>query len=181
MAEFATIARPYAKALYELASEKNQIEPWLDGLKELAWAVAQPKVSGLLEDSETSAVDKADFLVRLLTEQPAIRDTEFKNFVYVVAQEKRLQALPEIYTEYQSLVLAKNQCKRAVVYSAYPMSEGQFAKVVADFQKQFNTNLDASLEIDPELIGGIKVEVGDQVLDLSVQGKLQKLYTAMIN
>ena len=181
MAEFATIARPYAKALFELAAEKNQTESWLSGLKDLAWSVQQPAVAALMDEASSDADAKTDLLLQLVSDNSATKDAEFQNFVRVVAGEKRLQVLPEIYAQYQDLALSRNQTQKAVVYSAYPMSEGQFAKVLADCQQQFSTRLDATLEIDPALIGGIKVEVGDQVLDLSVQGKLQKLYVAMTN
>ena len=61
MAEFATIARPYAKALFELADEKKQIESWLSGLKELAWSVQQPQVAALIEETETNSKQKTEF------------------------------------------------------------------------------------------------------------------------
>ena len=72
--------------------------------------------------------------------------------------------------------------KKAVIYSAFEFaSEGQKAKIVADLEQHFNTRLEAVFNVEPSLIAGIKVEVDDQVLDLSIQGKLQKLYTAMTN
>ena len=89
MAEFATIARPYAKALFDLAIEKNQIESWLGGLKELAWLVQQPKVGALINEPEASGIQKADELSRLLNDSEVMTNTEFRNFVYVVAEEKR--------------------------------------------------------------------------------------------
>ena len=61
MAEFATIARPYAKALFELANEKHQIESWLSGLRELAWSVAQARVASLIEDTRTNSKEKLIF------------------------------------------------------------------------------------------------------------------------
>ncbi len=182
MAEFATIARPYAKALFELADEKNQIESWLSGLKELAWSVQQSQVSVMIEDTQTSSKHKADVLIRLLSESPAMQNETFRNFVSVVAEGKRLQVLPEIYAQYQDLALSRNNAKKAVIYSAYEFAgEGQQAKIVSDLEQHFNSRLDATFEVDPTLIGGLKVEVGDQVLDLSVQAKLQQLYTAMTN
>ena len=182
MAEFATIARPYAKALFDLAIEKNQIESWLGGLKELAWLVQQPKVGALINEPEASGIQKADELSRLLNDSEVMTNTEFRNFVYVVAEEKRLQVLPEIYAQYQGFALSRNNAKQAVIYSAFEFaSEGQKAKVLGDLEQYFNTRLEATFETDPELIGGIKVEVGDEVLDMSVQGKLHKLYTTMTN
>ena len=167
MAEFATIARPYAKALFDLADDKQQAESWLGGLKELAWIVQQPSVSALLD---------------LLSDNQAVKNEMFRNFVKVVAEAKRFFVLHEVYAQYQDLVLSRNHTKHAVIYSAFEFAgEGQKAKLLADLERHFNTSLDATFKVSPELIGGIKVEVGDQVLDLSVQNKLQKLYSAMIN
>ncbi|OAM27122.1 MULTISPECIES: F0F1 ATP synthase subunit delta [Eikenella] len=181
MAELATIARPYAKALFELAIEKGYAEAWLEKLKELAWAVSQPKLATFIEDAGVAASVKADTLVGLLDGIHAPQYAEFKNFLYVLAEAGRLMVLPDIYAQYQEFLLSKDHIQKAIVYSAFPMSEGQFAKVVSDCQQKFGHKLDATLEIVPELIGGIKIEVGDKVLDLSVQGKLKSLYAAMIN
>lgn len=181
MAELATITRPYAKALFELASEKGQIEFWLEKLKDLAWAVGQPKLAALLEDGDIDSHQKADVLIGLIDGIQAPQHTDFRNFLYVLAEGGRLSILPEAYNQYQELVLAKNNTQKAVIYSAFPMSEGQFSKVVSDCQQKFGHKLEATLKVMPELIGGIKIEVGDKVLDLSVRGKLKNLYAAMIN
>ncbi|WP_027009049.1 F0F1 ATP synthase subunit delta [Conchiformibius kuhniae] len=182
MIEFATVARPYAKALFELAEEKQQTQAWLGGLAQLAWLVRQPQVSALLGRVDTEAAQKADELTALLDCPDAVKSAEFANFVQVLAQEKRLAVLPEIYLQYQNLVLMHNHVKQAVVYTAYDVvSEDQKAKIVSDLEQYFNTRLQATFQTDPELIGGVKVEVGDQVLDLSVQAKLNGLYAAMTN
>ncbi|UOO82059.1 F0F1 ATP synthase subunit delta [Uruburuella testudinis] len=177
MAEFATIARPYAKALFGLAQEKNQIESWLGGLKQLAAAVQQPKVATLIEQPETTSAQKAG----LLTEIVGVSDAELQNFVSVLAEQKRLQVLPEIYAQYQDLTLALNHTQRAVIHSAYALTEAQLADLTAELQQRFGTSLEVTTRVDSELIGGVKVEIGDQVLDLSLQGKLNALYAAMTN
>uniref|UniRef100_UPI00082B9F24 ATP synthase F1 subunit delta n=1 Tax=Snodgrassella sp. CFCC 13594 TaxID=1775559 RepID=UPI00082B9F24 len=126
MAEFATIARPYAKALYELAQAQNCTESWLGELKTLAEIVLQPKVVTLIEEPETGYAAKADSILSLLDKQPV--DTELKNFVYVLAQNKRLMALPEIYALFQDYALSRNHIKEATVYTAYPIMPAQFAQ-----------------------------------------------------
>lgn len=182
MIEFATVARPYAKALFELAGEKEQVASWLKGLVELAWLVQQPKVAELISQSETDAAHKAAELTRLLSDSEAIQSVEFKNFIQVLAEEKRLAVLPEIQAQYQELVLSRDNAKQATVYTAYEIAdEQQRAQIISDLEQRFNVRLKATFQTAPELIGGIKVEVGDQVLDLSVQGKLNKLYTTMTN
>ncbi|MDO5059630.1 MAG: F0F1 ATP synthase subunit delta [Neisseria sp.] len=182
MAEFATIARPYAKALFDLADKQHQIESWLSGLKELAWAVQQPKVVALVEDTATDSKNKAEALLGLLSDSSVTGNELFRNFVQVVAEEKRLQVLPEICAQYQDLALSRNNAKKAVIFSAFEITDkAQQQQIIEDLEKRLNTRLDATFDTDSSLIGGIKVEVGDQVLDLSVQGKLQKLYAAMMN
>ena len=177
MAEFATIARPYAKALFSLAQEKNQIESWLGELKELAAVVQDEKVIAFIEQPETGASEKAETLKGLV----GIKNVELANFITVLAEQKRLLVLPEIYAQYQDLTLIHNNTKSAVIYSAYELSSQQLADVTDILTKRFNSKLDVVAKVAPELIGGIKVEVGDQVLDLSVQGNLNALYATMTN
>lgn len=177
MAEFATIARPYAKALFGLAQEKDQIKSWLGGLKELAAIVKDEKVISLIEQPDASASEKAKLLIDLAD----LSDNGLANFVTVLAEQKRLLVLPEVYAQYQDLALTLNNTKSATIYSAYELTQAQIDDLTAMLKKRFDSNLEVSTQIDPELIGGVKVEVGDQVLDLSVQGKLNALYTTMIN
>ncbi|MCF7520599.1 F0F1 ATP synthase subunit delta [Neisseria sp. ZJ106] len=177
MAEFATIARPYAKALFGLAQEKDQIESWMGGLQQLASVMHDQKVVSLVEQPEVVASEKAKMLVDLV----GLTDGALTNFVTVLAEQKRLQVLPEVYAQYQDLALALNNTKSAVIYSAYELTEAQTAELTALLKQYFNSDLEVETEVAPELIGGIKVEVGDQVLDLSVQAKLNALYTTMTN
>lgn len=85
------------------------------------------------------------------------------------------------YAQYQDLTLIHNNTKSAVIYSAYELSSLTAGDVTDILTKRFNSKLDVVTKVAPELIGGIKVEVGDQVLDLSVQGKLNALYATMTN
>ena len=182
MIEFATVARPYAKALFELAKEQKKTECWQLGLAQLAWLIEQPKVAAVVGQVETDALQKAEILTGLLEDGDAVKSDGFKNFIKVLAQEKRLSVLPEIYRQYQSLVLEQVQTKQAVVYTAYALNgEKQKAKIISDLEQYFNTRLQVSFQTDPELIGGVKAEVGDQVLDLSVRAKLNSLYATMTN
>lgn len=177
MAEFATIARPYAKALFGLAQEKNQIESWLGGLKQLAAVMQDQRVLSLVEQPETAASEKS----KLLADLVGLQNESLTNFVSILAEQKRLQVLPEVYAQYQDLALALNNTKSAVIYSAYELTDAQLAELTATLKARFNSDLEVVAKVDPELIGGVKVEVGDQVLDLSVQAKLNALYTTMTN
>lgn len=179
MAELATVARPYAKALYGVALEKNKLEPWLAQLKTLALLTLDPKVASLLDAPEQSAADRVKVLTELAPE--AFADVQMTNFVQTVAENGRLAVLPAIFEQYQIYTLEHSNIQEATIYSAFAMDKEELAKVVADMQTRFNTKLDATLVVDSALIGGIKVEIGDQVLDLSVQGQLNALRATMIN
>lgn len=182
MIEFTTVARPYAKALFDLAKEKKQTQNWQKGLAELAWLIQQPQVLSLINQTETNATDKANQLVEIIQDSDAVKSVEFKNFIQVLAQEKRLVVLPEIYRQFQNLILEQDNIKLAVIYTAYDISDDEQKQEIIEYLEQhFNTQLQASFKTVPDLIGGIKVEVGDVVLDLSVQGKLQNLYATMTN
>ena len=182
MIEFATVARPYAKALFELAQEKHHTNRWLEGLNWLSEIVSLPEMTDFISQPDTDANEKANELIKLLDGVDAAKDELFQNFLHVVATEKRLEVLPEIFVQYQDLVLAKNQTKQATIYSAYEIkNDGQRAKIISDLEQHFQAALQVTFVTEPELIGGIKVVVGDKILDLSVQAKLQQLYTTLTN
>lgn len=123
---------------------------------------------------------KLPVLLGLLSDGAA--DERVKAFLSTLAENDRLNALPVIFHSISShSVLSASHIKKAVIYSAFPLTETQFSQLIADLQAKVGSKLDAKVVVDPELIGGVKVEVGDQVLDLSVQAELQKLYAAMTN
>lgn len=181
MAECATIARPYAKALFDLAllGKDKHFESWLDELKTLAEIVMQPKVIKWIDEPEIGYERKAEGILSLLNKESV--DTELKNFVFTLAQYKRLSVLPEIFAQFQYLALSQNHTKTATVYTAYALKPAQFTQIVTDMEARFNTKLKAQQIVEPDLIGGVKVEIGDQVLDLSVRGRLNDLRTALMN
>lgn len=183
MIEFATIARPYAKAVFELAKEHQSEQNWLVGLEQLAWLAKQSQVAALIDQVQLSAKDKVEQILALLDGQNfGEAQTALHNFVRVLADENRLTVLPEIYEQYRELVLSDKNIKEAVVYTAFDVAdEAQRAEIINSLEKYFGVKLQAAFKTDPSLIGGIKAEVGDRMLDLSVQGKLQQLYAAMTN
>lgn len=179
MAEFATVARPYAKALYELAQKQNTLRPWLDKLTVMADVVVDSKVSELLANPERAAREKAQLFLELLESEKL--DQSLQQFVLVLAENGRLPVLPAILAQYRTLALSEDDTLQATVYSAFPLEEKLLVDLVADLEKRIQSKLQVHVEVDADLIGGIKVEFGDQVLDMSVQGKLNALRAAMIN
>lgn len=179
MAEFATIARPYAKALFSLAQENNKMLLWLERLQELVALVSYKKVMALLDDPKLGSQEKAEMLLDLTNDCKA--DQELSHFVTVLSENNRLIVLPAILTQYEYYMQEATGKKQATIYSAFEMSEAQVGELLPKLEVRFGSKLEAHVEVKPELIGGVKVEVGDQVLDMSVQAQLKALYTAIIH
>lgn len=179
MAEFATVARPYAKALYELAQKQNKLRPWLDKLAVMADVVVDSKVSKVLTNPEYASSQRAQLFLDILDSEKL--DEQLQQFIAVLAENGRLSILPAILVQYRALALSEEDTLQATVYSAYPLEGKLLDELVASLERRINSKLQVHVEVDTDLIGGVKVEFGDQVLDMSVQGKLNALRTVMIN
>ncbi len=178
MAENVTIARPYAEAAFQLAKEAGTLAAWADALGFMAAAAADSDVRQLLSDPTRTSIDRG-FL--FLAAVPGELTDEQRSFVRVLAQNNRLALLPEVADLFIEL---KNDHERnavAHISSAFPMDDATVSRLLADLQPRFGRHLEARVSIDPELIGGVKVAVGDEVIDASVRGKLAAMATALQN
>jgi F-type H+-transporting ATPase subunit delta len=175
MAELATIARPYAEAMFKVASsgDAKQTAAHLDALAALA---ADPQLRQFADSPKVASAQVFD----LMTSAVGIPLSEHvQNFVKAVIDNGRLAALPEIATQFRALVNAQAGVSDAIVYSAYPIDASQLNGVVGALEKRFGRKLNASVQLEPELIGGIRVVVGDEVLDTSVRARLEQMKVAL--
>lgn len=174
MAELATIARPYAEALFKAcASDLSSAAVWVDELGQIA-ANAQ-----LLQfaDSPKVTVDQVFDLITSVAKS-ALPDAA-KNFLRTVIGNGRLSVLPEIAAQFHALKNAQSGSSDAVVYSAFAIDAGALAEVAVMLEKRFGRKLNPSVVLQPELIGGIRVVVGDEVLDTSVKARLEQMKVAL--
>ncbi|MBK9347613.1 MAG: F0F1 ATP synthase subunit delta [Burkholderiales bacterium] len=174
MAELATIARPYAEALFKAcASDLSSTAVWVDELGQIA-ANAQ-----LLQfaDSPKVTVDQVFDLVASVAKS-TLPDAA-KNFLRTVIGNGRLSVLPEIAAQFHALKNAQSGSSDAVVYSAFAIDAGALAEVAVMLEKRFGRKLNPSVVLQPELIGGIRVVVGDEVLDTSVKARLEQMKVAL--
>jgi F-type H+-transporting ATPase subunit delta len=102
-----------------------------------------------------------------------------QNLLRTVIDNRRLVALPEIAQQYRALVNAQSGSSDALIYSAFPIDGPQLADVVATIERRFARKLNATVQVDPELIGGIRAVVGDEVLDTSVKARLEQMKVAL--
>ncbi len=170
MAELATIARPYAEALFKSCS-KDLVgaSGWVDELG----AIAEDAALQQFADSPKATSGQVFDLI-ISVSKSALSD-QAKNFLRTVVENKRLSVLPEIAAQFRVLKNAQSGSSDALIYSAFPIDGDALAGVAAMLEKRFGRKLNASVVVQPELIGGIRVVVGDEVLDTSVKARLEQM------
>ena len=177
MAELATIARPYAEALFRVAKSGN-LAAWSDLVSEMAQVAALPEVKSFASNPKLSDKQVAETFLSLLKSNVT---PEAKNFVVALVENGRLALLPEIGEQFQALKNAQEGAADANIASAFEMTDAQVKDLIATLEKKFGRKLNPFVTVDPSLIGGVRVAVGDEVLDTSVRAKLQKMHTALMS
>ncbi len=175
MAELATIARPYAEALFK-AVGANDAAAVTEQINELASIAANPQVREFAANPKTQDAQVFELLTGVAK---GFLGDGAKNLLRLVIENGRLVALPEIAAQFQTLVNARSGVLDAVVYSAFPIEGAALADVTATLEKRFARKLNAQVQLDPSLIGGIRVVVGDEVLDTSVKARLEQMKVAL--
>jgi F-type H+-transporting ATPase subunit delta len=174
MAEIATIARPYAEALFKAAGA--QAAALSAEVGALAAVAADEQLRQFADNPKTSA-DQVFGVVVGVVNQPL--SAAAQNFLRTVLDNGRLAALPEIAAQFHALVNAQSGVSDALIESAFPIEPAQMSEVVATLEQRFFRKLNARVELRPELIGGIRVVVGDEVLDASVKARLDHMKVAL--
>ena len=174
MAELATIARPYAEALFKASSsDLAGAAAWLD---ELAAIAGNPQLQQFADNPKVEAAQVFDVVAGVA--RTALPD-QAKNFLRTVIDNGRLSALPEIAVQFRALKNARGGSSDAVVYSAFPIEGAALADLATTLEKRFGRKLNVSVALEPELIGGVRVVVGDEVLDTSVKARLEQMKVAL--
>lgn len=174
MAELATLARPYAEALFQ--ASKNDLagtSQWLDALAAVAGNAQLQLFADNPKVSDQQVFDLVSEVARV--QLPAAG----QNFLRTVIENGRLAALPEIAHQFREMKNAQSGASDAVVYSAFPIAAEQLGAVAQVLEKRFGRKLNVTVQEDPSLIGGIRVVVGDEVLDTSVKARLDQMKVAL--
>ena len=178
MAELATIARPYAEALFKAASGAGAAGPdatasWLDLLAGIA---SNEQLLRFAHNPKASDQQVFDVIVGVA--RTPLPDAA-ANFLRAVIENGRLSALPEIAARFRELKNAQSGTSDATVFSAFPIDAQSLAGVSSVLEKRFGRKLSLSVQQQPDLIGGIRVVVGDEVLDTSVRARLEQMKVAL--
>jgi len=176
MAENVTLARPYAEAAFQLA-KASSLAAWSAALGSLA------AVAGTAEMQECVAGPKLqpEQLHQLIVDVSKDLNAEQQNFVRVLVDNERVNVLPEIAELFEELKNGTEGVKQAEVQSAFSLDEAATATLVADLERKFQCKIQATVTVVPELIGGVRIAIGDEVIDASVRGKLAAMATALKN
>ena len=177
MAELATIARPYAEALFKACADKGAVlgstVAWVE---ELAAIAANPQLRQLADNPNVNGTQVFDLITGVA--KSALPETA-RNFLRVILDNGRLDVLPEVAAQFRSLVNSKSGSSDAVVFSAFPIADAALAELGASLEKRFGRKLNLTVKQDDSLIGGVRVVVGDEVLDTSVKARLEQMKAAL--
>jgi F-type H+-transporting ATPase subunit delta len=174
MAEPSTVARPYAEAAFKLADASGSLAKWSEMLAALATVSQDPRVRAAVGDPNLPDAKVAGLFISILS-----LSGDGENFVRVLAEAGRLGLLPEMRTQFETLRNEREGVVEAAVVSAFELSAAQLADVVQRLEKKTGRKVRAKVQLDKELIGGIKVVLGDKVIDGSARGQLSALETAL--
>jgi F-type H+-transporting ATPase subunit delta len=177
MAEIATLARPYAEAVFRLADAGGTLAAWSGTLRSLAQAAAHPDMQECMSKYDLTQAQLQGLFLSLT---PGEMSAEAKNFVQLLIQNDRLAVLPEIYALFEDLKNEREGVVDAQIATAFELEGGQLAGLVADLERRFKRKINPQVSIDRELIGGVRVVVGDEVIDGSVRGKLNAMAAGLL-
>ena len=178
MAESVTIARPYAQAVFRLAKERGSLATWSDRLQRLVAIAQDPEMAKVVGNPKFSAAQVAEVFISVSGEPT---DSELISFIGLLAENERIEVLPEIRELFEQFKSEEEGVKDALICSAFPLDAAQLNNLVSQLEVHFSCKLQPRVEVDAALIGGVKVAVGDEVLDATVRGKLDAMATALKN
>ena len=179
MAELATIARPYAEALFKTGvNDLAGTATWLDALAAIA---SNAQLQAYAGNPGVTSAQTFDVIAGVAQSQKMNLPEQARNFLRAVIDNGRISVLPEIASQFHVLKNAQSGSSDATVYSAFALDDAALADLAATLEKRFHKKLNLKVELQPELIGGVRVVVGDEVLDTSIKARLEQMKVALIS
>ena len=176
MAEPSTVARPYAEAAFKLADEAGALAKWSEMLGALALVAADQRVRAAAADPNLGDAQVAGLFISILSGRLS---GDAENFVRVLAQNGRLELLPEIRAQFEALKNEREGVLEAEVHSAFELSDAQVAELVQRLEQKTGRKVKTRVQVDKDLIAGVRIVLGDKVIDGSARAQLGALETAL--
>jgi F-type H+-transporting ATPase subunit delta len=177
MAEIATLARPYAEAVFRLADGSGRLAAWSGTLARMAQVAAHPDMQACIGNPSLGS----DQLYGLFASLSGELDAEAQNLLRVLVANDRLLLLPEINVMFEALKNEREGVVDAQIATAFEIQGDQLASLVGDLEKRFRRKINPQVTVDKDLIGGVRVVVGDEVIDGSVRGKLSAMQAGLLS
>jgi F-type H+-transporting ATPase subunit delta len=172
MAEISTIARPYAVAAYKLAKEQKALAKWSEMLGFATAIVNDAQMNAYIQDPKVVGSDLQANFLKVCGDK---LNENAQNLIKVLVEYGRLSILPAITSAFEELKALDEGTLEAQIIAAAKPSAAEVKDLVKRLEAKFGKKIEASVSVDPEIIGGIKIIVGDTVIDASVKGQLQNL------
>ncbi len=172
MADNTTTARPYANAVYDLASENAAIESWGDALANLAAVVSDPQVAALLDNPDSGKQEKGEILIQSLAGK--LTDKQ-QNLVRLMAENGRLKLMPDVAEQFEVARAKAENIIEAEVTSAFELSAEQVSEITNTLKNKLGCEITLSTSVDETLIGGVVIKAGDTIIDASMKSQLDSL------
>ena len=179
MAENLTLARPYAEAAFQLAKSANALSAWSGSLAQLAAVTSRPEMVESIGNPRMTPSQLTKLCLDVVSDSALTTDQQ--SFVRVLVENQRLGVVSEISSLYDQLKHAHEGIKDAEITSAFALDDATLKALVADIERKFGCQVQATVKVDATLIGGVRIAVGDEVIDASVRGKLAAMATALKN
>ncbi len=176
MAETVTIARPYAEAAFRLAWEQGALDRWSQMLHLLEIVVQDERIAHAIGDPNLSSRQLESVVLGVCGGQ---LDGAGRNFVQVLVNNDRLGVVPAIRALFEDLKREQEGVVEAQIVSAFALDDEQQSALVRRLEAKYQRKVSAQVSVDPQLIGGVKIVVGDKVLDATVRGKLDAMAAAL--
>ena len=176
MAELRTLARPYAKAAFQAASETSSVQLWADQLTLLGSISAQAKVADAISSSTIDAATQVSTLTNLAGDDLGVA---VNNFLHVLASNKRLLLLPSIADLFAELKADLERSVEVNISTAFALDSAVETKLTEALKNKLQREIHVNTNIDKSLLGGVVVRAGDIVIDGSIKGRIAKLAEAM--
>ena len=176
MSELTTIARPYAKAIYEIASESNKVDAWSDALGLMSAVASDAAMIDVLDSPRLKKEQKGELFLKVIGDK---LDSAQKNLVQLMAQNGRLKIMADVAEQFEVYRAAAQGKVDATAVSAFPLTKAQENAITSTLKAKLGREVTLTTSTDASLIGGVVIKAGDIIIDGSMKAQLAMLATAL--
>ncbi len=176
MSNAITIARPYAQAAFEVAQKQNELKGWSSLLNGLAETMLNVEVQAVVSNPKVSIAQISQLMESFVGKEAGVQQ---RNFVRVLAENKRLPVLPEIAELFEALKAEAEKTVNVVVESAFELSAAQQDRIVSSLKKRMGREIKLAYNVNKDLLGGVVIRAGDKVIDGSALTRLAEMANAL--